>query len=149
MSVERESFPQFLAEGRRVYGHVDVSYWRDMGRPDDFVHGSADLVRGVAHSPLLEGRTGEALVDDSAGVAGGVILLGGTAVGRGAEIGPGCRIDGSVIFDGVTVEAGATIKDSIIAEGAQIGARCELQGGMRIWPGVAIPDNGVRFSSDA
>ncbi len=166
VSVERESFPQFLAEGRRVYGHVDVSYWRDMGRPDDFVHGSADLVRGVAHSPLLEGRTGEALVDDSAGVAGGVILLGGTAVGRGAEIGPGCRIDGSVIFDGATIEPGATIKDSIIAagsriganarivdcvigEGAQIGARCELQGGMRIWPGVAIPDNGVRFSSDA
>ncbi len=41
-----------------VVGHVDNSYWRDMGRPDDFVRGSSDLVRGSAHSPLLEGRTG-------------------------------------------------------------------------------------------
>jgi len=31
----------------------------------------------------------------------------------------------------------------------RIGARCELRQGMRVWPGVEIPDNGVRFSSDA
>ena len=166
VSVEREVFPKFLEDGRRFYGHVDSSYWRDMGRPDDFVHGSSDLVRGIASSPLLDGRTGEALVDDSAGVAAGVLLLGGTAVGRGSEVGAGARIDGSVIFDGVTIEPGARVKDSIIAsgvriganariencvigEGAQIGARCELMGGMRVWSGVSIPDNGVRFSSDA
>ena len=166
VSVERETFPAMLEQGRRVYGHVDHAYWRDMGRPDDFVRGSSDLVRGIAHSPLLEGRTGEALVDPSAGVAAGTILLGGTWVGRGVEIGAGCRLDDSVVFDGVTIEPGAVIRDSIIAsgariganariidsvigEGAQIGARCELQGGMRVWPGVVLPDHGVRFSSDA
>ncbi len=166
VSVERETFPKLLADGRRVYGHVDYAYWRDMGRPDDFVRGSSDLVRGIAHSPLLEGRTGEALVDDSAGVAAGTILVGGTGVGRGSEIGAGCRLDDTVVFDGVRIEPGAVIRDSIIAsgariganaritgcvigEGAQIGARCELEGGMRVWPGVIIPDNGVRFSSDA
>ncbi|GAB3699305.1 sugar phosphate nucleotidyltransferase [Corynebacterium nasicanis] len=166
VSVERETFPALLAEGRRVFGHVDYAYWRDMGRPDDFVRGSSDLVRGIAHSPLLEGRTGESLVDDTAGVAAGTILVGGTWVGRGSEIGAGCRLDDTVVFDGVTIEPGAVIRDSIIAsgariganaritgcvigEGAQIGARCELEGGMRVWPGVIIPDNGVRFSSDA
>ncbi|AGF71743.1 sugar phosphate nucleotidyltransferase [Corynebacterium halotolerans] len=166
VSVERETFPQFLTDGKRVFGHVDAAYWRDMGRPDDFVRGSSDLVRGIAHSPLLEGRTGEALVDESAGVAGGVILVGGTSVGRGTEIGAGSRLDDTVVFDGVTIEPGAVIEDSIIAagatiganaritgcvigEGAHIGARCELQGGLRVWPGVNIPDNGVRFSSDA
>lgn len=166
VSVERETFPQLLEQGCRVYGHVDHAYWRDMGRPDDFVRGSSDLVRGIAYSPLLEGRTGEALVDDTAGVAAGTILVGGTWVGRGSEIGAGCRLDDTVVFDGVTIEPGAVIRDSIIAsgariganaritgcvigEGAQIGARCELQDGMRVWPGVIIPDNGVRFSSDA
>lgn len=165
VSVERETFPQVLEAGKKVVGHVDAAYWRDMGRPDDFVSGSSDLVRGVAFSPLLEGRTGEALVDDSAGVAGGVLLLGGTAVGRGTEICAGSLVDSSVIFDGVTIEPGAVIRDSIIAsgahiganaridncvvgEGASVGARCELQGGMRIWPGVTIPDNGIRFSTD-
>jgi len=41
------------------------------------------------------------------------------------------------------------MQDCVIGEGATIGARCELQGGMRVWPGVAIPDSGVRFSPDA
>lgn len=165
VSVERETFPQLLEEGKRVFGHVDTSYWRDMGTPEDFVRGSGDLVRGIAHSPLLEGKTGEALVDSSAGVRDGVILLGGTVVGRGSDIGAGCRLDDTVVFDGVTIEPGAVIEDSIIAsgakiganarisgcvigEGAQIGARCELNGGMRVFPGVVIPDGGIRFSSD-
>ncbi|AWB83534.1 sugar phosphate nucleotidyltransferase [Corynebacterium liangguodongii] len=166
VSVERETFPGLLSAGARIVGHVDTTYWRDMGRPDDFVQGSSDLVRGIAYSPLLVGKTGEALVDDSAGVAGGVILMGGTTVGRGCDIGAGCRVDDSVIFDGVTIEPGAVVRGSIIAagvriganarifgcvigEGAQIGARCELQGGMRVWPGVDIPDSGIRFSPDA
>ncbi|WJY67479.1 NDP-sugar synthase [Corynebacterium auris] len=166
VSVERETFPGLLESGAKVAGHVDTSYWRDMGRPSDFIEGSSDLVRGIAYSPLLEGRTGESLVDASAGVAGGVILIGGTAVGRGSDIGAGARVDDSVIFDGVTIEPGAVVRHSIIAsgvriganariydcvigEGARIGARCELQGGMRVWPGVEIPDSGVRFSPDA
>ncbi|MBD8029287.1 mannose-1-phosphate guanylyltransferase [Corynebacterium gallinarum] len=165
VSVERETFPQLLQEGRRVYGHVDTSYWRDMGTPQDFIRGSSDLVRGVAFSPLLEGQTGEGWVDPSAGVRDGVILLGGTVVGRGTEIGAGCRLDGTVVFDGVTIEPGAFIENSIISsgariganahisgcvigEGAQIGARCELSSGMRVFPGVVIPDGGIRFSSD-
>ena len=166
VSVERETFPGLLKSGARVYGHVDASYWRDMGRPSDFVQGSSDLVRGIAPSPLLEGRTGESLIDESAGVAGGAILVGGTSVGRGSTIGAGCRLDDCVVFDGVTIEPGAMIRDSIIAsgttiganariqdcvigDGVNIGARCELQGGMRVWPGVDIPDLGVRFSPDA
>ncbi|NUP25695.1 MAG: NDP-sugar synthase, partial [Nocardia sp.] len=48
VSVEREVFPALLTEGARVQGHVDTSYWRDMGTPEDFVRGSADLVRGIA-----------------------------------------------------------------------------------------------------
>ena len=111
-------------------------------------------------------EAGEALVDESAGVAHGVILMGGTTVGRGCEIGAGARVDDSVIFDGVTIEPGAMVRNSIIAagariganaritdcvigEGATVGARCELLGGMRVWPGVEIPDSGVRFSPDA
>ena len=40
------SIPGLLAEGARVCAYVDSTYWRDMGTPDDFVRGSADLVRG-------------------------------------------------------------------------------------------------------
>ncbi|MUL98900.1 sugar phosphate nucleotidyltransferase [Mycolicibacterium sp. CBMA 334] len=139
LSVEREIFPDVLSRGLRMCGYVDTSYWRDMGTPDDFVRGSADLVRGIAP--------------------------GGTVVGRGAEIGAGARLDGAVIFDGVRVEAGAVIersiigfgarigpraliRDGVIGDGADIGARCELLRGARVWPGVAIPDGGIRYSTD-
>ena len=165
VSVEREVFPGLLEAGARVFGHVDQAYWRDMGTPADFVRGSSDLVRGIAPSPLLDGRHGESLVDESSAIAGGALLLGGTVIGRGVEVGGGARVEESVIFDGVQIEAGATVErcvigagvrigarahlvDCVIGEGAVIGARCELRDGLRVWPGVTLPDGGVRFSSD-
>ena len=165
MSVEREVFPGLLSDGLRVCGYVDSSYWRDMGTPDDFVRGSADLVRGIAPSPALHGHRGEELVHDGAAVAPGALLIGGTVVGRGAEIGAGARLDGAVIFDGVYIGAGAVIersiigfgarigpraliRDGVIGDGADIGARCELLRGARVWPGVTIPDGGIRYSTD-
>jgi mannose-1-phosphate guanylyltransferase len=166
VSVEREVFPALLSDGDvTVCGYVDTSYWRDMGTPEDFVRGSADLVRGIAPSPALGGHRGESLVHDGAAVSPGAVLIGGTVVGRGAEIGPGTRLDGAVIFDGVRIEAGsviersiigfgarigprALIRDGVIGDGAHIGARCELLRGARVWPGVQIPDGGIRYSSD-
>jgi len=166
VSVEREVFPALLSDADvKICGYVDASYWRDMGTPEDFVRGSADLVRGIAPSPALHGHRGEQLVHDGATVSPGAVLIGGTVVGRGAEIGPGVRLDGAVIFDGVKVEAGsviersiiafgvrigprALIRDGVIGDGADIGARCELLRGARVWPGVSIPDGGIRYSSD-
>ena len=166
VSVEREVFPGLLSDGGiAVCGYVDTTYWRDMGTPEDFVRGSADLVRGIAPSSALQQQRGERLVHDGAAVSPGALLVGGTVVGRGAEIGPGVRLDGAVIFDGVRVEAGAVIersivglgarigprallRDAVIGDGAHIGARCELLGGARVWPGVDLPDGGIRFSSD-
>ncbi|MGW0044100.1 sugar phosphate nucleotidyltransferase [Rhodococcus sp. NPDC003348] len=165
VSVEREVFPNLLADGRRVYGFVDNSYWRDMGTPEDFVRGSADLVRGIAPSPALNGQRGESLVHPGAGIGPGAVLIGGTVVGRGAEVGAGARLDGAVLFDGAVVEAGATVersiigfgarigpralvRDAVIGDGADVGARCELLRGARVWPGVTLPDGGVRFSTD-
>ncbi len=165
LSVERDVFPRLLSDGLRVCGYVDTTYWRDMGTPEDFVRGSADLVRGIAPSPALAGHRGEKLVHDGAAVAPGALLIGGTVVGRGAEIGAGARLDGAVIFDGVRVEAGAVIersiigfgarigpralvRDGVIGDGADIGARCELLRGARVWPGVSIPDGGIRYSTD-
>jgi mannose-1-phosphate guanylyltransferase len=165
LSVEREVFPGLLSEGLRVCGYVDATYWRDMGTPEDFVRGSADLVRGIAPSPALHGHRGEELVHDGASVAPGALLIGGTVVGRGAEIAGGARLDGAVIFDGAKVGAGAVIersiigfgarigpraliRDGVIGDGADIGARCELLRGARVWPGVTIPDGGIRYSTD-
>lgn len=39
-------------------------------------------------------------------------------------------------------------RDVVVRGGAEVGARCELLRGARVWPGVVLPDGGVRFSTD-
>ncbi len=165
VSVERETFPELLVSGARVSGHVDNAYWRDMGTPADLVHGSADLVRGVAPSDALPGPTGEALILDGAQVASDALVFGGSTVGRGVTIGAGARVDGSMLFDGAVIAPGAVVEQSIVGSGARIersttlrdtvigdravvGAHCELRRGMRVWPDIVLPPHGVRFSPD-
>lgn len=165
VSVERETFPELLAAGSRVCGHVDNAYWRDMGTPADLIHGSADLVRGVAPSAALPGPTGEALILDGAWIASSARVFGGTTVGRGVRIGAGARIEGAILFDGAMVGAGAVVEHAVIGAGARVedgaivldtvvgdravvGARCELRGGLRLWPDVVLPPHGIRFSAD-
>ncbi|MGZ4560165.1 MAG: mannose-1-phosphate guanylyltransferase [Mycobacteriaceae bacterium] len=165
VSVEREVFPGLLNAGKRLQGHVDTAYWRDMGTPEDFVQGSADLVRGIAPSPALSGPRSESLVLDGADIGRGAHLIGGTVVGRNAVIGAGARLDGAVVFDNALVAEGAVVersivgfgahigaralvRDAVIGDGAVVGARCELLRGARVWPGVQIPDGGIRFSTD-
>ncbi|MEV6234454.1 NDP-sugar synthase [Saccharopolyspora shandongensis] len=165
VSVERETFPELLASGARVQGHVDTSYWLDMGTPEAFVRASADLVLGVAPSNALPGERGEALVLDGAAVAADAEVCGGSAIGAGSTVESGARVAESVLFEGVRIErnavvercvigndatigAGAVLRDAIIGDGARIGADCELLGGVRVWPGVELPAGGVRFSAD-
>jgi len=166
VSVERETFPGLLTSGAHLHGFVDASYWLDVGTPDAFVRGSADLVRGVAPTSALPGPVGDVLVIDGASVAVGAVVDGGTTVGAGAEVRAGATVSGSVLFDGAvvgegaTVErsvlgtgarvgAGAVIRGTVVGDGAVVGAGCELLDGARVWPGVVLPDGAVRFSSDA
>jgi mannose-1-phosphate guanylyltransferase len=165
VSVERETFPGLLAAGAHLQGMVDSTYWLDLGTPQAFVRGSADLVLGRAPSPAVPGRCGDRLILETATVAGDAKLTGGTVIGPQARVGAGARIDGSTVLEGAVVEDGAEVRDSLIGAGARVGARTVLQGavvgdgalvgpdnelrdGVRVWCGVDIPPGAVRFSSD-
>jgi mannose-1-phosphate guanylyltransferase len=166
VSVERETFPGLLADGVRIVGYVDSSYWLDLGTPAAFVRGSADLVSGIAPTHALPGRPGDALLLAGATCAEGAVLTGGSTLGRDAHVGSGAVVDTSVIFDGgvigaearvvrsvvgagARIGAGSVICDAVIGDGAEIGAECEVSHGARVWPGVRLPDRGLRFSPDA
>ncbi|HEY3609384.1 MAG TPA: NDP-sugar synthase [Pseudonocardiaceae bacterium] len=166
VSVERETFPGLLASGARLQGHVDGSYWLDVGTPEAFVRGCADLVLGIAPTTALPGPTGAALVLPGAVVDAAAVVTGGSTVGAGCVVEAGARVVGSVLFDGVRVGAdavversvlgagarigaGAVVSDAVIGDRATVGARCELRAGARVWPGVALPECAVRFSTDA
>ncbi|AZQ71850.1 MULTISPECIES: sugar phosphate nucleotidyltransferase [Streptomyces] len=164
VSVERETFPGLLAARAVLHGVVDASYWLDLGRPAAFVQASADLVRGVVHSPAVPGDPGEFLVLPGARVADGARLLGGTVVGAGAYVAAGAVVEGSVVLDGARIEEGARVRASMVGTGARVGPRTllddvvigdrsdigadnELREGARVWCGTAIPDAAIRFSA--
>ncbi|WP_406096349.1 sugar phosphate nucleotidyltransferase [Streptomyces sp. NBC_01013] len=165
VSVERETFPGLLADGAHLQGMVDSTYWLDLGTPQAFIRGSADLVLGRAPSPAVPGRCGDRLVLPTASVAPDAKLSGGTVIGADAVIGAGARIEGSTVLAGAIVEPGAVITDSLVGAGARIGSRTVLAGavigdgakvgadnelldGVRIWCGAHLPAASVRFSSD-
>ncbi|PXY32398.1 sugar phosphate nucleotidyltransferase [Prauserella muralis] len=165
VSVERETFPDLLASGAHVQGFVDTSYWLDVGTPEAFVRGSADLVRGLAPTSALPGPSGELLSLDGASVAPDAVVTGGATLGTGARVGAGARVTGSVLFDdahvaegavvehsvlgkGARVGAGSVLRGVVLGDGASVGAGCELLDGARVWPDIALPDGAIRFSSD-
>ncbi|MER6913062.1 NDP-sugar synthase [Streptomyces sp. NPDC000594] len=165
VSVERETFPGLLARGAHLQGMVDSTYWLDLGTPQAFVRGSADLVLGRAPSPAVPGRCGDRLVLPSARVAADAKLTGGTVVCEGATVAPGARVDGSVVLAGAVVEEGAVVSSSLIGARARVGARTtlasavigdgatvgpdnELRAGARVWCDAVLPAGAVRFSSD-
>lgn len=165
VSVERETFPGLLASGAHVIGHVDTSYWLDLGTPMAYVRGSADLVQGRAPSPAVVGSTGDALV-----LAGAVIdpssrVDGGSTVGRDCVVGANAQVRGSVLMDGCIVEPGAVViesvvgrgatvgnatvlQQSVVGDGATIGAHNEFAPGARIWPNAHIAAMTIRFSAE-
>ncbi|MEV0323921.1 NDP-sugar synthase [Streptomyces sp. NPDC050658] len=165
VSVERETFPDLLASGAHLQGMVDSTYWLDLGTPQAFVRGSADLVLGRAPSPAVPGRCGDRLVLPSATVAPDAKLTGGTVVGENAVIGSGARVDGSTVLSGAVIEPNAVVTDSLIGAGAVVGPRSvltgavigdaavvgadnELRDGVRVWCGARLGAGAVRFSSD-
>lgn len=157
VSVERETFPGLLASGERLQGYVESAYWLDLGSPSAYTQANCDVV-------TRSGQT--ALVMDGAEVADDVALTGGTTVGADATIDGGCVIDASVVLDGASIGLRASVSRSVIGRGAVIGDDCvldravigdeatigdrnELLHGIRVWPGVEVPDASLRFSTDA
>jgi len=166
VSVERQTFPDLLDAGARVFGHVDSSYWLDLGTPAAFVRGSADLVTGIAPSGALPGPVGSSMVLAGAAISADSSVMGGSTVGRNVRVADGAAVDGSVVFDGADIGAGAlvvrsvigtsarvgagsVVVDAVIGDNVDVGARNEFLNGVRIWPGVQLPDGGVRFSADS
>jgi mannose-1-phosphate guanylyltransferase len=113
-------------------------------------------------------------IDPSASLVGPCVVGAGCTVERGATVGPHtslgerCRVRaravvrGSVLHDDVDVGgetivegsvlgnqarmgSGCVVDDAVVGAGVRIGASNELRRGIRLWPGVELPDRGITF----
>lgn len=124
VSVERETFPEMVADDVVVVGYVETAYWRDVGSPEALVAASADVVNGVAPSDAIAASPDGLRADPSAQVLGTVD--GGSVVERDATIEADARVSGSVVMAGATVRSGAVVTDSVVGPGGVVGAGARL-----------------------
>ena len=116
VSVERETFPQLVNSGAKVYGYVENAYWLDIGTPKALLKASTEIVL----------RTGQGLVMPGATVDSTAEISGGSCVGRGATVAAGARIEGSIIEANAVIGDQAIISNSFIAAGATVDNGAEI-----------------------
>ena len=110
VSVERETFPQLVANNAAVYGYVENAYWLDIGTPRALLKASIDIVHKTGESVVMPG----AQIDPTASISGG------SCVGSNSVVGPEVRVEGSIIEADVVIEKGAIITNSFVAAGAHV-----------------------------
>lgn len=154
VSIERETFPQLIAAGKKLFARTTNDYWIDLGRPENYLAAHRDLLSGTMPLLVEPGVTGEGakdvvdlkslvppvhleagvMIDPEAVVGPNVVL------GRGCRIAPGAVLQNSVLWDDVVVGPDARIEQSIIASGASIGRGAKVAQGSVIGHGVRIED---------
>jgi mannose-1-phosphate guanylyltransferase len=110
VSVERETFPELVARGAKVFGYVENAYWLDIGTPRALLKASIDIVKRSGDFLAMPGST----IDPTA------VITGGSCIGPNSTVGAGAHIDGSIIEAGSTIGQNATISDSFVASGAEV-----------------------------
>jgi mannose-1-phosphate guanylyltransferase len=120
--------------------------------------------RMVLDGEGVEGRViAPALLGPGCAVAAGAIVGGRAVLGHGVTVAAGAHVESSVLLDHVRIGERTTIRSSIVGPGVTIGEHCHVEGGavlgegarigadnvlaagVRIFPGVELPDGAIRF----
>ncbi len=108
VSVERETFPALVADGR-LYAMASDTEWVDAGTVATYLQANLTLA----------GRE-QCWVDDQALVDPGARVT-GSIIGAGAVIGAGAQVERAMVMGGARVGRAAVVRDSIIGAGAVVG----------------------------
>ena len=111
VSVERETFPQLVASGAKVFGYVESAYWLDIGTPRALLKASIDIVK----------RSGDFLAMPGARIDPSAVITGGSCIGVNSIVGAGAVLDGSIVEAGCEIGSNSRITDSFVADGAKVG----------------------------
>jgi mannose-1-phosphate guanylyltransferase len=117
VSIERETFPQLVADGS-LYARHDDAYWIDAGTPATYLQVQLDLLRrrSGAESDHLAPT---AMVAPTARLANAVVM-------NGASVADGAHVERSVLLPGAAVGPGARVVASLVGAGARIGQGADL-----------------------
>jgi NDP-sugar pyrophosphorylase family protein len=168
ISIEREFFPEAIADDIPSFGWSAPGYWCDIGSLPAYRAAHIDLLEGRVKTPL--GPAGEfrdgswvapGLATAGARLEGPAVVAAGVTIGPGAQvgphavigprsvIGPGARVERAVLWEGVHVGEGALVCDSVAGADAVIGAGATLGGGAVLPSGASLPAGEARRGEPA
>ena len=110
VSVERETFPELVASGAKVFGYVENAYWLDIGTPRALLKASIDIVQ----------RNGEFLAMPGSIIDPTAVISGGSCIGANSTVGAGAVIQGSIVEADCVIGQDSRIMDSFVAAGARV-----------------------------
>jgi mannose-1-phosphate guanylyltransferase len=137
-----------------IEGNVQTAVRDDLGDSFRSVEPSAEIVGRVVPPAVVQRQC---QVGPGAHVGPLVVLGQGACVGRdtiversvvlqGARIGDGCVVRDAIVAAGAVIGNGTQITGgAVLGEGVTIGADCVVTRGARVFPGVEIPDGGLKF----
>jgi mannose-1-phosphate guanylyltransferase len=123
-----------------------------------------DARHTLADGARVEGRlVAPALVGAGCSIARGAIVGGRVVLGPNVTVAAGAHIEASVVLEGTSIGEGTHVSSSIIGAGSSIGEHCHIESGVvlgervtigsrnvltagaRLFPGVSLPDDAIRF----
>ena len=110
VSVERETFPELVASGAKVFGYVENAYWLDIGTPRALLKASVYIVQRSGDFLAMPGST----IDPTA------VISGGSCIGANSTVGAGAVIQGSIVEADCVIGQDSVIIDSFVAAGAEV-----------------------------
>jgi mannose-1-phosphate guanylyltransferase len=137
-----------------IEGNVETAVRERLGSDWLAIDESAEVLGRVIPPAVLERG-----VRVAAGAHVGSLVV----LGEDVSIGAGATVERSVILNGAEIGEGCMLRDCIVAAGARVGARTAISGGAvlgegvtvgadnviahgaRIFPGVELPDGGIKF----
>ena len=157
VSLERQLFPQLLAEGVTMYGVVNEGrYWRSIATLPDYQQAQADILEHTVEAIIdgVEVRPGvwvgeNATIHPTARLSGRIFINHHTEIGKDVRIsgicaiGSRCRIkedaiiEDSILWRGTTIEAGAAVRGCILGE------NCVVRAGASVQPGSVVGADAV------
>jgi mannose-1-phosphate guanylyltransferase len=123
VSVERETFPQMIENGVKIFGYTTDDYWMDVGTPDKYVQTNMDAMSGK----IFDIESSSKYVSDVNTVVSVDTKISETAtldcvmVETGAVIGDESNVERSYVGKNVHIGNGCVVKNCVIGEGSIIG----------------------------
>jgi mannose-1-phosphate guanylyltransferase len=126
VSIERETFPSLVAEGR-LFAQASDADWLDAGTPAAFL--AANLRYAAdGHSNGRDASVTSSVVGDRVSIGAGAVIDGSVLLAD-VTVGPGAEVRSSIVGRGARIEAGAVVSDlSVVGDDAVVPSGSRLSG---------------------